>query len=451
MDVTPTLVPAGDATAFGALLRAARECRGLSIEELSDSTRIPRGHVEALEEGDFALVPPGLYRRAEVRAYAECVGLDVPLALAQLRSASAPSTSGGETPAPRTSPEQSVSRLAPPPALDFRGTYPDALPADAIFSDALLDTSPDFLPDASPDPLPDASPDPLPDASPADTTPPQAALAGSTLNAAGSTLQAARSTLKAALAAAAARQPRVVGIVALAAFCAGLLLGEHAVRDPRSEDRIDAESPGMPDGAPFARLARLAADGAAEFTTVANADESESPALMLGRGPRLFARPSVRPGDSEFGVLVIHTQPEGARVTVNGIGRGITPVTVRRLLLGSQRVRAAKDGYISEERVVSLGGDGLTRSLRMELRPVAGGRSTAPRGDPVLVVTSRPEGARVTVNGIGWGMTPLTVRHLPQGLQRVRLTKDQYLSEERVVQLGEGRNHVVNVSLRSLR
>jgi PEGA domain len=93
----------------------------------------------------------------------------------------------------------------------------------------------------------------------------------------------------------------------------------------------------------------------------------------------------------------------------------------------------------------------LTRSLRMELRPLTGRRDAAPGGDPVLVVTSRPEGARVTVNGIGWGLTPITVRHLPQGPQRVRLTKDQYLSEERVVQLGAGRNNVVNVSLRSMR
>jgi hypothetical protein len=255
------------------------------------------------------------------------------------------------------------------------------------------------------------------------------------------------------LAAAAAAQPRVVGVVALAAFCAGILLGEHAASDPRSadqEDRIDGESLGMPEEAPFARLAKLAADGAVELTAARQNDEAESPTLMLGRGPQLFARPSARSGDSEFGVLVIHTQPEGARVTVNGIGRGITPVTIRRLLLGSQRVRAAKDGYISEERVVSLGSDGM-RSLRMELRPLAGRRSAAPRGDPVLVVTSLPEGARVTVNGIGWGMTPLTVRHLPHGPQRVRLTKDQYVSEERVVQLGEGRNNVVNVSLRSMR
>jgi len=34
---------------------------------------------------------------------------------------------------------------------------------------------------------------------------------------------------------------------------------------------------------------------------------------------------------------------------------------------------------------------------------------------------------------VGWGMTPLTVAHLPPGAKRVRLTKPGYRSEERVV------------------
>jgi hypothetical protein len=50
-----------------------------------------------------------------------------------------------------------------------------------------------------------------------------------------------------------------------------------------------------------------------------------------------------------------------------------------------------------------------------------------------LVVITQPEGARVTINGVGWGMTPLTIGHLPPGAKRVRITKPGYRSEERVV------------------
>ena len=62
----------------------------------------------------------------------------------------------------------------------------------------------------------------------------------------------------------------------------------------------------------------------------------------------------------------------------------------------------------------------------------------APRAavtDPVLRITSDPAGARVTVDGVGWGATPVVVRHLPPGAKRVRVTKDGYVANERVVSL----------------
>jgi len=66
-----------------------------------------------------------------------------------------------------------------------------------------------------------------------------------------------------------------------------------------------------------------------------------------------------------------------------------------------------------------------------------------------LVVASEPAGARVTVNGVGWGQTPLTIDYLPLGEKRVRVTKAGYLSEERTVRLdGRRANATVRVTLR---
>jgi hypothetical protein len=53
----------------------------------------------------------------------------------------------------------------------------------------------------------------------------------------------------------------------------------------------------------------------------------------------------------------------------------------------------------------------------------------------VLVISSDPAGAQVTVNGIGWGVTPLRIQHLPLGYKRLRLTQAGYLGEERAVTL----------------
>ena len=52
--------------------------------------------------------------------------------------------------------------------------------------------------------------------------------------------------------------------------------------------------------------------------------------------------------------LVVVTDPPGARVIVDGIGRGTTPVTIRYLAAGEKRVRVLKDGFSADERTVRL-------------------------------------------------------------------------------------------------
>jgi hypothetical protein len=65
-------------------------------------------------------------------------------------------------------------------------------------------------------------------------------------------------------------------------------------------------------------------------------------------------------------------------------------------------------------------------------RPAQPARA-ATAGTPALVVISQPEGARVTINGLGYGSTPLTVAGLPPGTKRLRISKAGYTSEERIV------------------
>ena len=52
-----------------------------------------------------------------------------------------------------------------------------------------------------------------------------------------------------------------------------------------------------------------------------------------------------------------------------------------------------------------------------------------------LRITSEPAGADVTVNGIRWGHTPVTIRYLAPGEKRVRLSMQGYTSVERRLEL----------------
>jgi hypothetical protein len=56
--------------------------------------------------------------------------------------------------------------------------------------------------------------------------------------------------------------------------------------------------------------------------------------------------------------------------------------------------------------------------------------------DTSLTVTSIPSGAWVTVDGIGWGITPITITRLTAGRKVVRLTLDGFESQEQSVTVG---------------
>ena len=60
---------------FGRRLRGERERRGLTLQTIADSTKIPLSLLAGLERGDIGNWPCGLFGRAHFRAYAAAVGL----------------------------------------------------------------------------------------------------------------------------------------------------------------------------------------------------------------------------------------------------------------------------------------------------------------------------------------------------------------------------------------
>jgi cytoskeleton protein RodZ len=61
---------------FGKHLRTERELRGISLEEISQATKISRRFLEYLEDDRLDRLPGGIFPRAFVRQYARYIGLD---------------------------------------------------------------------------------------------------------------------------------------------------------------------------------------------------------------------------------------------------------------------------------------------------------------------------------------------------------------------------------------
>ena len=65
-----------DVPTAGERLRAAREEKGLSLEDVAAQTRIPTRHLESLEASDWDKLPAPTYTTGFAKSYATAVGLD---------------------------------------------------------------------------------------------------------------------------------------------------------------------------------------------------------------------------------------------------------------------------------------------------------------------------------------------------------------------------------------
>lgn len=61
---------------LGQLLKKARTQKGYTLDEIQDMTKIRKRYLEAIEEGNYKVLPGNFYVRAFIKSYAEAVGLE---------------------------------------------------------------------------------------------------------------------------------------------------------------------------------------------------------------------------------------------------------------------------------------------------------------------------------------------------------------------------------------
>jgi len=170
---------------FGERLRREREMRGITLNEIMESTKISRRHLESLENEDFDSLPGGIFNKGFVRAYARYLGIDEEQAVADY-SAATEAPPEPEDKFPLEIHDQPVPKLNP-----SRSTQPlilalvALLAVLAVFWAKTRDRTPEnsettAAPEAAPSPMAPASPSqsPAQESSPQETpSPPPAVVA----------------------------------------------------------------------------------------------------------------------------------------------------------------------------------------------------------------------------------------------------------------------------------
>ena len=117
------------------------------------------------------------------------------------------------------------------------------------------------------------------------------------------------------------------------------------------------------------------------------------------------------------GRLVVETNPSGAAVRIDGVNRGVTPLTLT-LPSGEYLTEVSLGSSRREFRIPIT--DGATVSRHVELMTGAPAVATS-GGTGSLDLRSRPTGATVTVDGQLRGRTPVVIEQLAPGQHRVLL------------------------------
>ncbi len=181
--------------------------------------------------------------------------------------------------------------------------------------------------------------------------------------------------------------------------------------------------------------------------------------LVTGVGAFLLSRSSpveplptpvepapVEPPPPSTGSLRVATQPEGARVLVDGDSRGSSPLVLEALPLGTYRVRIERSGFEPEELEAAITVEAPLASLDVALRPQIAAAPSAPR--PALFrVRSEPSGARVAIDGKDVGVTPIERLQVDAGARVVRVLQDGYLPWEDTFRARAGRTETIDAIL----
>jgi hypothetical protein len=134
--------------------------------------------------------------------------------------------------------------------------------------------------------------------------------------------------------------------------------------------------------------------------------------------------------------LHVQSDPTRAFVILDGVTVGSTPLQLSKLRIGQHVVVIQKPGFVDHVDTVSISADSTVK-LRVVLEhPPVREANTGVAG---LHITTRPDSARVFLNGLFVGLSPVSLDTLPPGIHTVTVSKRWYLTEAYPIKLEEGK------------
>lgn len=131
----------------------------------------------------------------------------------------------------------------------------------------------------------------------------------------------------------------------------------------------------------------------------------------------------------------IETVPAAATVLLDDSIRGSTPTTIEDVLPGRHTLVFRKNGYYQKKVVVVIDSAANPKFVFTLLAPGS------------IVVSTNPEGARITLNGVSKGISPLKIAPVKPDTYTVIIEQEHYETVNRVITIGSGEHDTITAAL----
>lgn len=161
----------------------------------------------------------------------------------------------------------------------------------------------------------------------------------------------------------------------------------------------------------------------------------EQSLTVNGRGQKQVLELQLKPA---WATVLVDSQPEGASVSVDGEGRGSTPLQLE-ILHGKREIEMALPGF-KPVRIARQFEAGERVVLdRFELQPA----------DGEIVLNSAPSGGTVTIDDRFYGTTPVSIELSSGAEHTIRVSKAGYHTHKSTLSLQAGETRELDIALQS--